>query len=154
MDNDKDCPQCGFCSSTGARLPDGVPFGRADQLLSSNEPPMDGEREQFEEILSHGNECLRSLNQRISQVRHLLKRLTAESIAIERKLSISKTLMNPVRRIPCEVLEEIFLWGMDDAMDATIVCPADSLDVRDFLWTVSQVCSSWRDLALSRPHWW
>ncbi|KAK0469282.1 uncharacterized protein EV420DRAFT_20928 [Desarmillaria tabescens] len=154
MYNDIGCPQCGFCLSTGARLPDGIPSDRANQLLSSNEPPIGDELEQCEEILSNGSEFLRSLNRSISQARHLLNRLTAESIRIEHKLHISKTLMNPVRRLPCEILEEIFSWGMDDAMNATIACPADSLDARDFLWTVSQVCSSWRCLTLSRPHWW
>lgn len=158
MDNDflqQYCPQCGFCSSPGPSLPNiGVPSGRVNQLLASNELPLDCELEEFKEILSSGSEHLHSLNQRLSQVRHLLNRLTAQSMAVEHQLFISKTLTNPARKVPCEVLEQIFSWGMVDPMNATIGSPDDSLDARDFLWTVSQVCSTWRVLTLSRPRWW
>ncbi|KAK0484888.1 hypothetical protein IW261DRAFT_865123 [Armillaria novae-zelandiae] len=158
LDNDfiqQNCPQCGFFSSPGPSFPSiGVPSGRVNQLLASNQPPLDYEFEEFTEILSSGSEHLHSLSQHLSQVRHLLNRLTAQSIALEHQLLISKTLMNPVRRVPCEVLEEIFSWGMLDPMNATIDSPDDSLDARDFLWTVSQVCSTWRVLTLSRSRWW
>ncbi|KAK0499948.1 hypothetical protein EDD18DRAFT_1147805 [Armillaria luteobubalina] len=148
-------PQCGFCSSPGPGLPSiSVPAGRVNQLLASNEPPSDYELDDFKKILSSGSEHLHSLSQRLSQVRDLLNQLTAHSIAVENQLLISKTLTNPVRKVPCEVLEQIFSWGMVDPMNATIDSPDNSLDARDFLWTVSQVCSTWRVLTLSRPRWW
>ncbi|KAK0223703.1 hypothetical protein IW262DRAFT_1368721 [Armillaria fumosa] len=156
MENDflqRTFPQCGFCSSPGPSLPS-ITVRRVNQLLASNEPPSDYELDDFKKILSNGSEHLHSLSQRISQVRHLLNQLTAHSIAVENQLLISKTLTNPVRKVPCEVLEEIFSWGMVDPMNATIGSPDNSLDARDFLWTVSQVCSTWRVLTLSRPRWW
>ncbi|KAK0194261.1 hypothetical protein F5146DRAFT_1034963 [Armillaria mellea] len=146
MDNGflQHCPQCGFCSSPDPSLPSiGISSGRVNQLLTSNESPLDCELEEFKDILSTGSERLQSLNQRLSQVRHLLNRLTAQSITVESQLFVSKTLTNP-----------IFSWGMVDPMDATIGSPDDSLAARDFLWTVSQVCSTWRILTLSRPRWW
>ncbi|THU75287.1 hypothetical protein K435DRAFT_619767, partial [Dendrothele bispora CBS 962.96] len=66
---------------------------------------------------------------------------------LEGHITTCRSLLSPVRRLPWEILTLVFLflcgeprWG-----DASLIPPAFQL---------SQVCASWRELALNTPTIW
>ncbi|KAK0435608.1 hypothetical protein EV421DRAFT_2039044 [Armillaria borealis] len=74
-----------------------------------------------------------------------------------------KKALHPIRRLPPEVLSEIFLQCIDENgteneasrfLDATPSCPKNSLDPSQCPWTLSKVCSKWRAISLSFPRLW
>jgi hypothetical protein len=55
--------------------------------------------------------------------------------------------MRPMRKMPPEILGEIFLF----CVSGTLVIPSEELDT---LWSVTQTCSEWRNVAVGMPHLW
>ncbi|KAK0447032.1 uncharacterized protein EV420DRAFT_887098 [Desarmillaria tabescens] len=151
----KPCTQCKFCPST-SRSFESVPFTRIDFLLACNEPPTDDECAEFENIISNGDSHISHLDQRLSQVQKLISDLTTEKGIVRKRIAASKRIMNPVRKVPYDVLEQIFSCAADeeDVMDTPAACPSDSLDLRHFHWAISRVCSTWRAAALSTTRLW
>ncbi|KAF9040298.1 hypothetical protein BDZ89DRAFT_1060727 [Hymenopellis radicata] len=66
-----------------------------------------------------------------------------------RDLNDIHTVMHPIRRLPLDVLREIFLICLDDQDPR-----ADSLDTHGMPWVLVQVSSQWRVAGLSFPRLW
>ncbi|KDQ27363.1 hypothetical protein PLEOSDRAFT_1026266, partial [Pleurotus ostreatus PC15] len=58
------------------------------------------------------------------------------------------TILAPIRRIPPEILAEIFVATIDD----TTLC--DPLDYDEMPWLLGRVCHSWRMVTESTPKLW
>ncbi|KAK0237546.1 hypothetical protein EDD85DRAFT_547336 [Armillaria nabsnona] len=74
-----------------------------------------------------------------------------------------KKALHPIRRLPPEVLSEIFLQRIDENgvekeasrfLDATPSRPKSSLDPSQCPWTLSTVCSKCHAISLSFPRLW
>ncbi len=150
----KPCPQCGFYPSMSDIL-DSVPSSRIDRLLSCNDPPTDYERSEFENIIANGDGHIGAIDRRLSQIQKLIHDLTVEKDIVQKRIAASKKLMNPVRKVPYDVLEHIFCFAADeDVMNTTIASCSDSLDVRRSRWAITHVCSTWRAAAVSMTRLW
>ncbi|KAK0468840.1 hypothetical protein IW261DRAFT_1517100 [Armillaria novae-zelandiae] len=150
----KPCPQCGFYPSMTDVL-GSVPSSRIDYLLSCNDPPTDYERSEFENIVANGRRHIRSIDRRLSQIEKLMHDLTVEKDIIQKRMKASKKLMNPVRKVPYDVLEHIFCFAVDeDVMNTTITSCSDGLDVQHARWAITHVCSAWRVAAVSMTRLW
>ncbi|PBK90336.1 hypothetical protein ARMGADRAFT_934277, partial [Armillaria gallica] len=132
-----------------------IPSSRIDRLLSCNDHPTDYERSEFENIIANGDGHIGAIDRRLSQIQKLIHDLTVEKDIVQKRIVASKKLLNPVRKVPYDVLEHIFCFAADeDVMNTTIASCSDSLDVRRSRWAITHVCSTWRAAAVSTTRLW
>ncbi|KAL0058706.1 hypothetical protein AAF712_014617 [Marasmius tenuissimus] len=73
---------------------------------------------------------------------------------IVQKKHILSSILHPIRRLPPEILSEIFRIRAFNEMDLERNDFPGSLDTRKAPWTLSQVCRTWRLVAVSMPDLW
>ncbi|KAJ7709040.1 hypothetical protein B0H17DRAFT_371406 [Mycena rosella] len=105
-----DPPPCLKCGApTRSRNPERpIPFAlgaRHHQLLNSNEPPLETDLLSMQSFVSAH---LSSLDSEISGLRARLKQLEDKRAELSSHLMQNTTILAPLRRIPPEVLGEIF----------------------------------------------
>ncbi|PBK65363.1 hypothetical protein ARMSODRAFT_961347 [Armillaria solidipes] len=88
---------------------------RMDELLKSNDSPLQAERVHLESVISEGRILLAGLQERITQHRDALEALLDQEKRVECMMESCKTIVPPIRRIPDDIIREIFLtsFGMD-----------------------------------------
>lgn len=121
-----------------------------DELLKSNHPPLQAERVHLESVISEDYILLAGLKERIAQHRNALEGLLDKEKRVEQKMESCKTIVHPIRRIPDDIVREIFLtsFGMDTREGK------DMLDETFAPLILSQVCRDWRATALSTSRLW
>ncbi|PBK90392.1 hypothetical protein ARMGADRAFT_995277, partial [Armillaria gallica] len=147
------CPECGY-SIPGESLAPILPSSRFEELSSCNDPPVDLERTALEAVVREGKANLASLRQRIAAVRKTLKILFKEQTRTVKHITDAKILLSPIRRLPADVLIEIFTACLPE--DPDLPDDTDSLDTQLQVapWVLSQVCASWRQTALTWTGLW
>ncbi|KAJ7728880.1 hypothetical protein B0H16DRAFT_1470269 [Mycena metata] len=90
-----------------------------------------------------------SLSLEITQLRMQLMRMEREEMHATRHILRCEFALAPIRRIPPEVLSQIFLCYSDLLGDSH-----DCLDVAHGVWLLGHICSHWRAVALSTPELW
>lgn len=124
---------------------------RVSELLHTNKPPPAFEHDRITALIGSAEGRLADIDEKIAAARHLLHFLSTERDQIASNLSDAKTLAHPVRRLPDDILSEIFshcVPGLDAKMTSS------SLDPRQAPWTLSQICTSWRRVAVRTGRLW
>ncbi|KAJ3812921.1 hypothetical protein F5876DRAFT_74380 [Lentinula aff. lateritia] len=149
------CTKCGY-SSDRAPLPIPLHSTRIDNLLHTNDSPTEDEQKTLETFLGHGNLELQHLNARIVSVEALLEELERAKALLAKAVSEHKTVLNPLRRMPDDLLVEIFLHGAGLYIDPGDYFPSarHSLDLNSPPWTYSRVCRRLRETAMHTPLLW
>ncbi|KAJ6461746.1 hypothetical protein C8R45DRAFT_1108501 [Mycena sanguinolenta] len=145
------CSQCGaFVFSTGRydfEL-DSTTAARAriTDLSGTNEPPLDAELSVIRSILEQISARLATLDAEISRIKDYLRDLEEKRTALSKYHSQNTGILSPPRRMPPEILGEIFSWTTPSIRDvfSTEDCP----------WVLTHVCSTGRAVALSQPSLW
>ncbi|PBK65312.1 hypothetical protein ARMSODRAFT_891985, partial [Armillaria solidipes] len=119
------------------------------QLLESNNPPLHTERLQLEGFIGENLEFVVSLQERVSKARAVLNDLLKEQRGVKDMIESCKTIIRPIRKIPEDIIREIFLALWDTEEEGK-----DSLNKRFTPLVVSQVCTDWRAIALSMSQLW
>ncbi|KAJ7691917.1 hypothetical protein B0H17DRAFT_909307, partial [Mycena rosella] len=114
--------------------------------LNTNEPPLDSDLVSIQSIISNTSAHLSALDSEISRLQHQLKQLEEERSAVSRFHAQNKSILSPLRRMPIEVLGEIFSWTLPSVRDAV----AESISP----WVLGHISSRWRAIALSTPSLW
>ncbi|KAK0491777.1 hypothetical protein EDD18DRAFT_1290852 [Armillaria luteobubalina] len=123
---------------------------RMDELLKSNVPPLPVEHVQLEGAISKGLGYLARLQERIGQARASLEMLLDEERHVNRTMESYRTILHPIRRVPEDILREIFLsFNVETEKQGK-----DSLDRSFAPLIISQVCREWRSIALSTSRLW
>ncbi|KDR72745.1 hypothetical protein GALMADRAFT_73622 [Galerina marginata CBS 339.88] len=81
-----------------------------------------------------------TLAQIVRESQYAISQLQEQRSALERRVSKTLAYLSPIRRLPMELLREIFMWSFEDHP-----CSA---------WVLAAVCTSWRSLALRIPLIW
>ncbi|KAK0443203.1 hypothetical protein EV421DRAFT_2035503 [Armillaria borealis] len=90
---------------------------------------------------------IQSIDNQLNHLEALKIRLLAERSHAAAELTKYRSLIAPVRRLPNEILSEIFSLTCTDM--------SDSIDViKGPPWVLSHVCSLWRSICLSSPRLW
>ncbi|SJK96992.1 uncharacterized protein ARMOST_00241 [Armillaria ostoyae] len=124
---------------------------RVLELLHTNKPPPPFEHDRLTALIGSGEGHLADIDKKIAAARHLLHFLSTERDQIASNLSDAKILAHPVRRLPDDILSEIFSHCVP-ALDAEMT--SSSLDPRQAPWTLAQICTSWRRVALRTGRLW
>jgi hypothetical protein len=132
---------------------DAFPIARTRHytLLNTNEPPEDPERIFTDSVISNTETRLVWLDDEIPKLREKLKQLEYERVSLLRYVSCNKAVLAPLRRMPPEVLGEIFSWTLPTIADAL---NASRFDMAQSPWLLNQISSRWRAVSLSIPSLW
>lgn len=145
------CPSCGFTIAEGSQH--GARSQRVEELLRSNESPQDSERVSLAGFVADGRRRLGVLDSQISLARQVLDALAQDRQELQRDIEDHQIILNPARRIPEEILRQFFLACVEEDTD-TPVMSSTTLDSHHLPWTLAQVSSRWRAIAISFPRLW
>ncbi|KAJ7442464.1 hypothetical protein FB451DRAFT_110236 [Mycena latifolia] len=147
------CPKCGaFDTSAHAEELFTPDVGtRHYALLNSNEAPLECDRPMVQSEISKTEARLASLDDEISRLRDRLQWLEEERVSLSTYRAQNNAILSPFRRMPPEVLGEIFSWTLPSVQEALMRL---EFDVSDSPWGLSQVSSRWRAVVLSIPSLW
>ncbi|KAJ7460293.1 hypothetical protein FB451DRAFT_1141366 [Mycena latifolia] len=142
--------ECWKCGATPfpPSLPPAPPSVELTRLLMSNEAPHSSEVPSVLHALSDSQARLDFLDARIESVRGTLAELCAERNETTKALRQHKAILSPLRRVPPELLCEIFSLTMPWSR-----C-IDTVDVHQPPWGLAHVCASWRHAAVTYPALW
>ncbi|KAJ7434795.1 hypothetical protein FB451DRAFT_1571818 [Mycena latifolia] len=152
------CPTCGAAAFPRPSTQEPLRDLQADprtlalyqKLLATNVAPEDAELTliQLVEVAATGR--LAHLDDRIAQVRGLLKELEEERAAVLSLRAQNNGILSPLRRMSPEILAEIFSWTLPSTTEAL----KRGFDVRSSPWVLGQTSSFWRAVTLSTPSLW
>ena len=157
----KICPSCKTCSENVR------PAWRSSRiqelLIESNAPPAFKEADEHRNLLQQR----RQLKEEKAELEDVLEALgvqyysaIARVATVARDLADLKRILRPVRRLPIEVLQHVFVLARDTGLvqtdaDGPYFSPNSlSLTAATAPWNVSQVCQLWRKAAVGHPQLW
>ncbi|KAJ3562520.1 hypothetical protein NP233_g9517 [Leucocoprinus birnbaumii] len=120
-------------------------------LPCSNHAPSDLEAHYILKSIAHGNSHLEFLETEIRTLRETLVNLEQRQENVRNYLSSQRSLLSPIRRIPPEILGQIFL-ALQNVSEP--ICFGDDALENIEPWTLLRVCRFWRDVALSLSELW
>ncbi|KAJ7592012.1 hypothetical protein C8J56DRAFT_520187 [Mycena floridula] len=159
------CPNCNYDLSNLANVPPEITRTvRLDVLLASNTIPSAADISNLANIHSGASQVAADLEKSIKEVESLLNLLEEAHMEMVRLAEECTAVIHPVRRLPQELLCEIFfeasvikqdVWEASARSDAMGMPSAvSSLDRSAPPWTLTQVARRWRTIALSDPSIW
>lgn len=123
-------------------------------MVSSNELPLDVEKVALTRFIADGVKRLSVRNNQIAHARRVLEDFVCSRDALQRDIEERRVIMNPARRLPTEILTQIFLLCIDEAPRNDASPHTNSLDYDYMPWRIAQVSRRWRAVALSFPRLW
>ncbi|KAK7453571.1 hypothetical protein VKT23_011848 [Stygiomarasmius scandens] len=120
------------------------PFSR---LLGTNHAASDDEAREIHQLLARPLEKLDYLNSEITRLETTLSVLKQERDHVEQYIDAHKALLSPARRLPSEILSEIFVHCLPQGRNAT-------RSLTDAPLLLGQICRVWREVSLSTPYLW
>ncbi|KAJ6474050.1 hypothetical protein C8R47DRAFT_1324315 [Mycena vitilis] len=158
MDSQNACDSGGPVFSSSL-LPTLVQKNKLNLLLRSNLLPP--ESSDCHSIAASSSIDLARYDTEIDRVQQILARLISERDELQEYSNRWSSVFAPVRRLPTEVLAEMFAWSAPTSLpvlfcDATKETPSDTNDRLAHLHLVdlSQVCLSWHRIVMGTPSLW
>ncbi|KAE9385984.1 hypothetical protein BT96DRAFT_1087953, partial [Gymnopus androsaceus JB14] len=110
----------------------------------------------FRKFVIEGELEIQHLELRIEKTRDLLDHLEAILKQTRGAVKEHKEMLNPVRRLLFDVLQEIFLHGAGMYTDAGshFSLTSHSLDLTSPPWVYGRVCHFWKEVALKTSLLW
>ncbi|KAK1215205.1 hypothetical protein PQX77_022193, partial [Marasmius sp. AFHP31] len=155
------CAGCGLNAGDNLRET-GPASSILDPLSKCNDPPSSLDhaalRREFEAL----SETIISLNTTIDRLQASIDTLKSKRRELDALSPAYKSVLNPCRQLPNEILAKIFILCVDrdiSMLEDAITTLGNSvypstLDTKRSPWVLSQVCVRWRNLALSLPKLW
>ncbi|KAJ7880936.1 hypothetical protein B0H13DRAFT_2050000 [Mycena leptocephala] len=116
-------------------------------VLHTNTILSDAECERIRAFLVDPREEVEILTREITQLKRLLTEAIRKRDELTTFIDAHLALISPVRRLPDDVVQEIFVACMPSEHNAPITAEEAPL-------VLCQICSSWRTLAFSTPQLW
>ncbi|KAJ6552057.1 hypothetical protein DFH09DRAFT_1366446 [Mycena vulgaris] len=121
------------------------------EFLTTNTPPEGAEITFIREVVSKTGARLADVEAEISRLHSRLQQLEEERISLSRYHAPNKAILSPLRRMPSEILAEIFSWTLPSVHDAY---KRRKFHINNSPWVLTLVSSRWRALAISNPSLW
>ncbi|KAF7339188.1 hypothetical protein MVEN_01996100 [Mycena venus] len=115
-------------------------------LMANNVAPTDSEIQQIRTLLKDGAEELVELQKSLHRAITALANLMMQRRRRSKEIASLTAVLSPIRRVPPEILAEIFQLCVQTTMASSSAFP-DSLPL-------GQVCSSWRAISHNTPRLW
>ncbi|KAJ6584009.1 hypothetical protein DFH09DRAFT_1028880 [Mycena vulgaris] len=117
------------------------------QRLDTNYIPSDPELDQLRALLAEPLDELARIDARINELDVLLHQLKTRRESLNAEIEPYKALISPLRRIPQDILQEIFFACLPTAHNALI-------DPGEAPLLLGRICRHWRSVAYSTPMLW
>lgn len=104
--------------------------------------------------ISDLHSTLTAVDDEIHRLRATLASLEGYRTDICEQLMLRRSVLSPIRRLPAEILGEIFLFA---AEGCSMIWPRPNgtkADEDSMPWLLGKICSFWRSVALSLPKLW
>ncbi|KAJ7780076.1 hypothetical protein DFH07DRAFT_713672, partial [Mycena maculata] len=121
-----------------------------NRLLATNEPPQAAEIPLVESVVSKTAVRLAFLDAEMARLRDRLNQLDEERTELSDYHARNTGILSPLRRVPPEVLDEIFSWSLPSVTEAL----DRGFNTNNSPWVLSHISSRWRAIALSIPSLW
>jgi hypothetical protein len=115
--------------------------------FGTNYAPTDDELEQIAQLLVEPLDQRNVLDAEISRLQRVIDELSVKRNLLTEFITSHQTLLSPIRRIPLDVLREIFVRCLPTDHNAIMSC-------REAPLLLGRVCSSWRSNSTSTPKLW
>ncbi|KAJ7608982.1 hypothetical protein FB45DRAFT_1067026 [Roridomyces roridus] len=152
------CSQCGTWSSTSAinttiqSLQNAAaPGTRLHALIYSNDPPEPAEIPLIQSFAPEIDASLASLDAEIWRLQERLRSLKKDRSELLDHQRVHKSILSPLRRMPPEILAEIFVFSLPTV---TELFERQKFQIEDSPWVWTHICSRWRTVAISTPTLW
>ncbi|KAJ7511233.1 hypothetical protein B0H11DRAFT_1954495 [Mycena galericulata] len=122
-----------------------------ESLTRSNAPPTELQAHQLQLVLDDALIELSHLDKTIGETILSLPKLAEERHRRARLVQSVKEALSPIRRLPTEILAEIFLWCRANNLRAGNYCVADPSTAPMLL---AQISSRWRNICHGTPQLW
>ncbi|KAJ7498103.1 hypothetical protein B0H11DRAFT_1998689 [Mycena galericulata] len=122
-------------------------LARHSKLMNTNEPPDSPEQAYIRNIVSKTGPHLACLDEEISRLKGQLQQLEQERATLFDYDRQNTAILSPLRRIPPEVLREIFSWTLSSNLDEVI-------NVKASPWVLTHINRRWRAVAISSASLW
>ncbi|KAJ7692103.1 hypothetical protein B0H17DRAFT_1010681, partial [Mycena rosella] len=126
-------------------------LARHHKLLATNEPPIGFELPYIKSIVSNTSARLVCLEKNISQRKDPVAQLEEERTSLSSYYFQNLAILSPLRRMPPEMLCEIFSQTLPSVSEAM---EYERWDVKHSPWVLTHVSSRWRAVALATPSLW
>ena len=123
-----------------------IPPSPTPHLLRTIQAPNASEAIRLREALRHATPVVHQLDDDISHVQMLLDELRRKRELLRKFITDHNAILAPIRRLPAEILAEIFVLCMNSDIS--------SFDLTQSPLLVGQVCKGWRQVALSTQTLW
>jgi hypothetical protein len=123
-------------------------------LLTSNLPPPLEDMTSLRRDRKYAIDELFDIDTKIQQPKTLPHAAEEHYKKLKKVVDDYSCLLSPVRRIPYEIVQEIFLAGTIDPKSREVATSYSSWTLRNGPWSHSQVCGLWRAAALGTPILW
>ncbi|KAL1715629.1 hypothetical protein EV715DRAFT_206957 [Schizophyllum commune] len=136
------CTDCGCVFTIDLVLP---PLPRYDGPLRAGIAASEAETRSIKATMVETNGLLQDVNEELEHYRSVVASLEDVQLYLETMLDVQRAHIAPIRRLPSEVLSEIFMWAcLGEEVGGWRCMPVD----------ISQVCKSWRDTIHNLPTLW
>ncbi|TFK70803.1 hypothetical protein BDN72DRAFT_794777, partial [Pluteus cervinus] len=129
-----------------AREYEGQPSPFSD-FLHTNHAPSGEETHHINQILSVPVDRLNNLDDELVRLQAQVDEVARKREAVKDYIDAHKALLSPIRRLPPEILAEVFINCLPTNRN-----PARSIIEAPLL--LGRICSSWRRIALNTPRLW
>ncbi|KAF7376700.1 hypothetical protein MSAN_00087000 [Mycena sanguinolenta] len=125
-------------------LPMSSPFA---SKLGTNYCPTDTDIIEIKSLLVEPLSRLAHIDSRIADLQETIDKLTEERTALGTYVDAHKALLSPVRRIPLDILQEIFVACLPTHQNCAMTASEPPI-------LLGRVCSAWRTLSFLNPRLW
>ncbi|KAJ7725946.1 hypothetical protein B0H16DRAFT_1384123 [Mycena metata] len=115
--------------------------------LGTNYCPQDNEVLEIQSFIQVPLARLKRLDEQIAELQKSIDELTKERDTIGDYVQAHKALLTPIRRIPLEILQRIFVACLPTHRNCV-------MSAKEAPVLLGHICSSWRVLSLSTPRLW
>ncbi|KAJ6550857.1 hypothetical protein DFH09DRAFT_1319721 [Mycena vulgaris] len=116
------------------------------ELLTTNAPPEGPEIIFIRLFVANADARLVNIENEMSPLRDRLRELEEERVSLSRYRAQNNAVLSPLRRMPPEVLSEIFSWTLPSVVERL---GRSKFDLSDSPWLLTQISGRWRAVALS-----
>ncbi|KAJ7609005.1 hypothetical protein FB45DRAFT_707482, partial [Roridomyces roridus] len=113
--------------------------------------PEEAELDSIRSFASTTRARLAVLEEGIVELEDRLKQLQSERAALKALHEEDSAILSPLRRVPPEILAEIFSWTLPGPDDGFALA---GRKVKHSPWILGHICRRWRAIALSTPSLW
>ncbi|KAJ7498163.1 hypothetical protein B0H11DRAFT_1856728, partial [Mycena galericulata] len=153
------CSECGAAATRSPTLvgeerlhdSDVAPGLLHHALLNANDPPQAAEIPFIQSIAAKIRTRLDFLDDEIARLRDRLGELEGERTSLARYHPQITGILSPLRRMPPEILVEIFSWTLPSLREAL---HRNKFTIQGSPWVLTHVSRRWRAVSISTPELW